>query len=79
MDESYEESNSKLDRAVAIIKECMKNGECSANEVLRQCEDQGIAKRTVNEAKARLNIESVKRKGGWFWVAGEDEDSDDDE
>ena len=79
LDESYEESNSKLDRAVAIIKECMKNGECSANEVLRQCEDQGIAKRTVNEAKARLNIESVKRKGGWFWIAGEDEDSDDDE
>ena len=79
LDESYEESNSKLDRAVAIIKECIKNGECSANEVLRQCEDQGIAKRTVNEAKARLNIESVKRKGGWFWIAGEDEDSDDDE
>lgn len=79
LDESYEESNSKLDRAVAIIKECIKNGECSANEVLRQCEDQGIAKRTVNEAKARLNIESVKRKGGWFWIAGEDEDSDDDD
>ena len=79
LDESYEESNSKLDRAVAIIKECMKNGECSANEVLRQCEDQGIAKRTVNEAKARLNIESVKRKGGWFWIAREDEDLDDDD
>ena len=35
--------------------------------------------RTSNEAKARLNIESVKRKGGWFWIAGEDEDSDDDD
>lgn len=37
LEESYEESNSKLDRAVAIIKNCMKNGECSANEALRQC------------------------------------------
>lgn len=79
LDESCEESNSKLDRAVAIIKDCMKNGECSANEVLRQCEDQGIAKRTVNEAKARLNIDSVKRKGGWFWVAGDDSDQEDDD
>lgn len=79
LDESYEESNSKLDRAVAIIKECMKNGECSANEVLRQCEDQGIAKRTVNEAKARLNIDSVKRKGGWFWVVCDDCDQEDDD
>lgn len=79
LDESYEESNSKLDRAVAIIKGCMKNGECSANEVLRQCEDQGIAKRTVNEAKARLNIDSVKRKGGWFWVVCDDCDQEDDD
>lgn len=76
LDEAYEESSSKLDRAVAIIKACMKDGECSANEVLRQCEDQGIAKRTVNEAKARLNIDSVKRKGGWYWVPGEDSEED---
>lgn len=72
LEESYEEQGSKMDRAMSIIKECMKSGECSANVVQNQCIDQGIAKRTVNEAKAKLNIISVKRKDGWYWKIGED-------
>lgn len=31
-----------------------------------------ISKRTVNAAKVRLNIESVKRKDGWYWVLNEE-------
>ena len=77
--DSYEESNSKLDRAMAIISKCIEDGECSANEVLQQCEDQGISKRTVNEAKARLNINSIKRKDGWYWVVNSEDEADDED
>lgn len=72
LDESYNETYSKLDHAISIITECMKKGECSANEILRQCEMNCIAKRTISEAKARLNIGSVKRKDGWYWKVDTD-------
>lgn len=78
LDETYTEEYSKLDHAISIIKKCMKKGECSANEILRQCGINCIAKRTMNAAKAKLNIESVKRKDGWYWILGDEDESDDD-
>lgn len=66
LDESYD--NNKVDRAISIIRECLESGECAANVIMQKCEEHNIAKRTVNEAKAILKIESVKRKNGWYWI-----------
>ena len=79
LDESYDDEYSKTDHAILIIKKNMESGECSANQILQQCEMNGISKRTVNAAKVRLNIASVKRKDGWYWVLDEENQSDDAE
>lgn len=79
LDESFDDEYSKTDHAILIIKKNMESGECSANQILQQCEMNGISKRTVNAAKVRLNIASVKRKDGWYWVLDEENQSDDAE
>ncbi|MCX4363139.1 MAG: AAA family ATPase [Clostridia bacterium] len=79
LDETYEEGSSKLDRAITIIKEKIGGGSCAANELISYCEQQGISKRTLNMAKSKLNIDSVKRKDGWYWVINTDDEDDDDD
>ena len=79
LDESYNDEYNKTDHAILIIRKNMESGECSANKILQECELNGISKRTVNAAKVRLNIVSVKRKDGWYWVLDEDNESDDAE
>lgn len=79
LEETYEEGSSKLDRAISIIKEKMSSGCCAANELISYCEQQGISKRTLNMAKSKLQIDSVKKKDGWYWIIDPDYDDGDDD
>lgn len=72
MSDNFNDVQGKKDRAISIICELLKNGECKAQKVLEVCQKKGISKRTACTAKEELGIRSKKRKNEWFWIMKED-------
>jgi len=69
--------DSERERAADLLAEVLAGGPLSANEVFRQAEVAGIARRTLMRAKAELGVGKLKRgrpgePGHWSWVLPKD-------
>lgn len=78
LQDNYSEPKSKTDKAVCLIKELLKDGERLGSMVVNECESKGISQRTINKAKAKIGIKSIKKKDGWYWIMDSDIEEDDD-
>jgi len=57
----------KITLAERILRDALLKGETFCGEIYARCSEQGISKRTVDQAKKQLGIKSAKRAEGWFW------------
>lgn len=67
---------SQKDLAKDFIKDILSNGEIESQVVLNTAFNKGIAKATLERAKAELNVNSFQRDKKWFWKLNENETSD---
>lgn len=58
---------SKLEEAKAFICDFLADGSKPQTEILAAAELHGIAKRTLDKAKAELGVKSCKSQNQWFW------------
>ena len=58
----------KKQQAGEFLKELLSNGkEVPATEIYLKMEDLGIGQRTVDFAKKKLEIQSIRKENKWFW------------
>jgi hypothetical protein len=61
------EKQSREQGAEAFLLDVLRAGPVPTQTVTDKAASAGISERTVNRAKARLAVESVKGPGGWYW------------
>jgi hypothetical protein len=61
------DDESKAALAERILRDTLLKGETPCGELYARCSEQGISKRTVDQAKKQLGVKSIKRAGGWYW------------
>lgn len=67
-------ANSSLDTAVDFLRDLLFSGEKSANDCKEAAAKNGISQRTLNRAKSKLRVRSVKNGDGpWMWKLPDDE------
>ncbi len=54
-------------RAIVILQEMLKDGECLSTKIFTECLKQGISERTLITVKSLVGVKSVKKKDGWYW------------
>ena len=64
---SISEKMSKTDEAKQFLKDFLSDGSKPQTEIVAAAEVQGIAKRTLDKAKAELKIKSYSSDKKWFW------------
>lgn len=69
-----EEPKGKGSKATILLLEMLSTGERLATEIIEECARQGIAERTINKAKSKLGVKSVKKKEGWYWSLNKTEE-----
>ena len=57
----------KSDMAEKLILDCLSDGRYPQQALMDKAKQMGISKRVVDEAKKRLNVQSVKDGSQWFW------------
>ena len=57
----------KSDMAESLIRECLSDGRYPQQALMNKAKHMGISKRIVDEAKKRLNVQSVKDGSQWLW------------
>jgi hypothetical protein len=57
----------KSDMAENLILDCLSDGRFPQQALMDRATQMGISKRVVDAAKKRLNVESVRSGGQWFW------------
>ena len=57
----------KSDMAEKLILDCLSDGRYPQQALMDKARHIGISKRVVDEAKKRLNVQSVKYGSQWFW------------
>lgn len=57
----------KSDMAEKLILDCLSDGRYPQQALMDKAKHMGISKRVVDEAKKRLNVQSVKYGSQWFW------------
>lgn len=65
--ETAQDSTSKLDEAKDFLREFLSEGEKPQTAVMNAADALGIAKRTLDKAKAELGIKSFKTQNQWLW------------
>ena len=58
----------KTKDAKAFLTDILSDGQKSSKEIEELAMDKGIKKKTLNNAKRELNIDSVKIGSQWFWM-----------
>jgi 5S rRNA maturation endonuclease (ribonuclease M5) len=58
---------SELDETRTFLKDVLAGGEVPAKDIYQAAKDAGIAKRTLERAKAKLQAKSRKIGDTWFW------------
>lgn len=61
-------SKSKVKTAMELLKSELADGEKSCTAIIAKARYDGISKRTLDEAKKALGVQSVKRSDGWYWT-----------
>lgn len=62
-----QEDNGKLDEAKAWLQYQLSAGPLAARDIYEQAKSDGIAKRTLDRAKADLGVWSERQGSGWCW------------
>jgi len=70
IDDDFDNPNTKCTRAIDMIEEMLADGEVLGKSVIESCKKLGMSERTINEAKAKLGVKSIKKKDGWYWTNG---------
>jgi hypothetical protein len=69
-----------LKRAMRFIRDELKDGDVSANDMFDRGEDEGFSKSTMNRAKKKLGVDSKKVGEGkdthWVWLKIPDDDEE---
>jgi hypothetical protein len=60
--------DTKEELAMSLITERLKDGAVSANEIQELLQENGISKRTGDNAKRRLNVGSTREGEKWLWT-----------
>lgn len=58
---------SKLEIATEFLLETLKNGKVSQKEIAAAASDYDFSARTLNEAKKKLKVLSIKADNKWYW------------
>ena len=61
----------KLDEAVGQLEAIMSSGAVRCGEIYAMLSRRGIGKRTVDRAKKKLEVKSIKRADAWYWSLNE--------
>jgi hypothetical protein len=64
---SVQGEGSKPTETMELLKTILENGEMSCTKIYEQFCDIDVSKRTVDSAKKKLGIISLKRTDGWHW------------
>jgi len=67
--------DSKIAAAERILSDMLIDGAKPCLQVYSVCDQQDISKRTVDRAKKQMDIKSVRRADGWYWMLGGDRDA----
>lgn len=59
--------SNKLNQAMELINALVSNGPITTNDMMQQAKDKGIGKTTMNAAKEKLQIKSVRMNDMWYW------------
>lgn len=65
--QSKGDSHGALDEAIAFLKSELVGGAKLATEITKSARDLGLATKTLQRAKDRLKVESVKQNSQWYW------------
>ena len=63
---------SKIELAAYLIKNILSDGDVLSKEVFTKLSEQGIGRKTVEEAKKALGIRSYRQMRQWYWSLGDD-------
>jgi len=76
-----EEEKSALEEALEFLKDELSDGPMAAKQIKLNAKGEGVSERTLNRAKARLKVQSIKEAYGWTWTrlraSGDDQDGRD--
>lgn len=64
---SDEEKTTKTDTAKQFLQDFLADGSKPQSEIVTAAAEQGIAKRTLDRAKAELKIKSYSSDKRWYW------------
>jgi len=67
--DTQDEDKSAMSEAVEFLSEVLSDGPVAAKQVLAEAEDLDISKRTLERAKTKLKVRSIKEGGQWLWKA----------
>lgn len=62
-----EEKTTKTEAAKQFLEDILAGGELPQSDILSAAYEAGIAKRTLDKAKAELKIKSTKKQNIWLW------------
>ena len=62
-----ENNGSKFSEAVECLVNLLRNGEVPCTKIYTKLIDKGISKRSIDRAKKKLGIKSIKHTDGWYW------------
>lgn len=65
--ETQTDDGGKLSHATDILQEILRIGAVPCSEIYAHFRESGIGKRTVDSAKKKLEIKSIKQGNGWYW------------
>ena len=70
--EEPQNDSPKLSEAIDALKNILSNGETPCTQIYSTLREKGISKRSVDRAKKKLEIKSIKHNDGWYWTLGGD-------
>ena len=73
-DETNINKTSKIDEISNVLLSTLINKEIKATAIYEIGKERGISERTINEAKKKLGVRTIKKKDGWYWTIKSDGD-----
>lgn len=67
LNETPIDEGGKLADAAEMLRTILSDGEVACSEVYQRFAGNGISKRTIDSAKKKLEVKSIKKSDGWYW------------
>lgn len=71
---SEESKLSKRDLAKKILMSSLLEGDVKTTSMLAKAKKYNLSRRTLDEARKEINCKAIKKKDGWYWSLGGDND-----